>query len=258
LAATDAGAELEDALLLAGVLLGEIDATVATRYAPALLPGICSALGRHEEAQLCGVAVGVVGDLARALGPQLAPFAESLVSLLVTGLTAPALNRGVKPHIVSALGDICLALGPAPFLPYVPVVMGLLLQASTVKVTDPEDYDELDWVAALRESLLEAYTCMVQTLRPDTPAGPALTQYIQPLLGFLEAVAADPERSEVMVRAIGGLLGDLTDAFGPQVRPLLLASPWVINFFKSPLAQPVPPAPQTVQILQWAHQMLSK
>lgn len=259
LAITDAGAELEDALLLAGVLLGEVDGTAAARYAPALLPGLCSALGRLEEAQLCGVAVGVVGDLARALGPQLAPHAERLVALLVTGLTAPVLQRAVKPHIVSALGDICLALGPDPFLPYLSVVMNLLVQASAVSVADPEDYDEVDWVAALRESLLEAYTCMVQTLRPDSMAGQALTAFLPAILAFLQTVAADPERSEATVRAIGGLLGDLAEAFGPQVRPHLLASPWVMAFFKAPLADTQQaPSPQTIQILQWAHQMLTK
>lgn len=247
---TTTGAELEDVLLLVGVLASEMEQDFV-RFYSFLLPVLCACIGRHEETAFCMVAVGVVGDLARSLGPLLQPQTDQLMMALLEGLNSSNLHRSVKPHIISAIGDICLAIGSA-FQPYLTLTATFLQQAATILPADQDDYDEIDFCLSLRESLLEAYTCIVQGIRQDSD-GSALAPLLPSILAFLQLAAADPDRSEGMARSVAGLLGDLVDAFPSHAASL--KAPWVSAFLQRPLPDG-PPSPQTVAVIQWAHQQL--
>ena len=71
-----------------------------------------------------------------------------------------ALNRSVKPHVLSCFGDIALAL-EGMFEPYLQVTLMMLLQASQTRAPD-DDEDLIDFVNTLREGILEAYTGIIQ------------------------------------------------------------------------------------------------
>ena len=118
------------------------------------------ALRNWEEHMVCGVAVGVVGDICRALGDKILPYCDVIVGLLNENLRVrytarsrlntdglflllllfcflqnPSVNRLVKPPILSCFGDIALAIS-GKFEKYLPLVMNMLQQASTTTIPD--------------------------------------------------------------------------------------------------------------------------
>ena len=110
-------------------------AALEAKFAPyigAFLPFMVPALQAHEDTQLCQVAVGIIGDISRALGEQSAQYAEPFMSLLLNNLQSEVLNRNVKISILASFGDIALAIGPK-FAPYLDTAMGVLGQAGSVQ-----------------------------------------------------------------------------------------------------------------------------
>ena len=78
------------------------------------------------------VAVGIIGDISRALGDQSAQYSSAFMNVLLENLQSEVLNRNVKIAILSCFGDIALAIGPA-FEPYLDTTMGVLRQAGAVQ-----------------------------------------------------------------------------------------------------------------------------
>lgn len=247
----------EDVFELIGELASETNGAFV-RFMGPLAPVLIAALGKHEESAVCAVAVGVVDDLGRALGPLLLPHCTPIMTQLLAGLNAGTLERAVKPHIVSTIGGVCLAVGGS-FAAYLDTTMGILLQAATFQPADAHDYEEVDFGQDLRQSLLEAFTCMVQGLRQDGQS-PALAPYLQALLAFLASCAADPERSEIMVRSIAGLLGDIAETYAGKVAGVSLDAPWIQAFLRDPLpdlGRHHPLAPATANLLAWAEKSIA-
>lgn len=91
------------------------------------------ALTVHEDSQLCMVAVGIVGDISRALGIQSARYAGDFMARLFENLTSNVLNRNVKISILSCFGDIALAIG-AEFEPYLAGAAAVLKSAAELEV----------------------------------------------------------------------------------------------------------------------------
>jgi importin subunit beta-1 len=78
------------------------------------------------------VAVGLIGDICRALGEQSGQYSGPFMTVLLENLQSDILNRNVKISILSCFGDIALAIGPA-FEPYLETTMGVLRQAGAVE-----------------------------------------------------------------------------------------------------------------------------
>jgi len=192
-----------------------------TKYLDDFHPFLYNGLANWKEAQVCSCAIGVVGDVARAVGPDLLPFCDRIITLLLQDLQNRSLDRAVKPAILSCFGDVAQAIG-GHFEKYLEVVMGMLRQAAqTVMKTnyqESEDYDLVDYMNALREGILEAYTGILQGLRSDKKSG-AIFQHIQPIMQLIAHVAADPRRSEGCARTAVGIIGDLVLGLGARVRP---------------------------------------
>lgn len=102
-------------------------------YISAFLPFLYPALKAHEDTQLCTVAVGIIGDISRALGEQSAQYSHSFMTVLLENLQSDVLNRNVKITILSCFGDIALAIGPN-FEPFLDTTMSVLKQAGAVEV----------------------------------------------------------------------------------------------------------------------------
>lgn len=103
-------------------------------YIQAFLPFLHPALKAHEDSQLCTVAVGLIGDITRALGDQSAQYAGAFMNVLLENLQSDILNRNVKISVLSCFGDIALAVGPQ-FEPYLDTAMSVLQQAGLVQPT---------------------------------------------------------------------------------------------------------------------------
>jgi len=125
---------VEDAFLAIGAMTSALDAAFHP-YLNSFSPYLANALGSHEEYQLCSIAVGLVGDICRALGPQSLPYCQGFMEVLLTALQSPVLHRSVKPPILSCFGDVALAVGPS-FEPFLETTMNVLQQAGAMRA-DP-------------------------------------------------------------------------------------------------------------------------
>ncbi|KAJ3711841.1 armadillo-type protein [Lentinula guzmanii] len=220
---------LEDAFLVVGSLASGLE-TQFSPYISAFLPYLYPALKAHEDTQLCTVAVGIIGDISRALGDQSAQYAGPFMTVLLENLQSDVLNRNVKIVILSCFGDIALAIGPG-FEPYLETTMNVLRQAGAVQ-PNPLDYDLMDYVSQLREGILEAYTGIVTGFK-NTDKVNLLLSHAPSIMDLIQRCFSDDEKTDSLAKLCYGLLGDLADSFpGGQLKQLLL-QPWIASELKA-------------------------
>jgi importin subunit beta-1 len=97
------------------------------RYMDPFAPFLFKALSNHEEHQTCSIAIGVMGDVCRALNEGVAPYCDNVMTILLQHLQNPMVHQLVKPACLSCFGDIALAIG-GKFELYLPTVVGTLIQ----------------------------------------------------------------------------------------------------------------------------------
>jgi len=84
-----------------------------------------------QEWQVCQSSVGVLSDISRAIEDQLFPYCNRIMQILLENLQSNEVNRNVKPHIISAFGDIALAIGDK-FEYYIQHVVSMLQSAQVM------------------------------------------------------------------------------------------------------------------------------
>lgn len=214
----------EDALLAVSTLI-EVLGENFEKYLEAFKPYLLVGLKNYAEYQVCLAAVGLVGDLCRALGMKMLPFCNELMMMLLENLSNENVHRSVKPQILSVFGDIAMAIGPN-FKPYLDVVLTTLQQASQAQV-DKTDYDMIDYLNELREGCLEAYTGIVQGLKGDGDGDQIssdvnlLQPHVPHIISFIEHISMDEDKSDSNIAACCGLIGDLCTAYTMSILPML-------------------------------------
>lgn len=241
----------EEALMAVGAIANAVEGEFE-KYMSHFRPFLITGLRNYEEHSVCAIAVGVVGDVSRALGPKLTPYCDEIVSLLLQDLQNPQMHRTVKPPILACFGDIALAIG-GQFVKYLGVVMNMLNQASLTNV-DQNDADLVDYLAQLRESIFDSYTGIVQGLRGDNAADPHLIPFVQNIVQFCGIISADVNRTENIVRLALGVLGDLGQALGSKVK-----QPLTQPFVKQLISEGMKGEEQsTKESAQWAKEVITK
>lgn len=130
---------LEDAFLCIGAVTASLESDFHP-YLQSFLPFLVEALNSHAEYQLCSIAVGLIGDICRALGPQSLPYCQGFMEVLLRDLQSTVLHRSVKPPILSCFGDVALAVGGAGFEPFLETTMGVLQQAGAMRADPVSDF----------------------------------------------------------------------------------------------------------------------
>jgi len=221
-----AGGVQEDALMAVATLV-EVLNDGFLKYMDAFKPFLLVGLKNIAEYQVCHAAVGLVGDICRALGSKVSLFSDEIMEVLMTNLSDQSVHRTVKPQILSVFGDMALAMGPV-YIKYLDHVMETLCQASQCQV-DRSDFDMLDYLNELREGCLEAYTGIIQGLKGDgTDATEELIRikpHVNYIIKFITVVAQDSEHSDASIGASAGLIGDLCVAFGRDILAFLDVEP---------------------------------
>ncbi|XP_060517733.1 importin subunit beta isoform X2 [Cylas formicarius] len=220
------GGVQEDALMAVSTLV-EVLGEGFIKYMDAFKPFLYLGLKNHQEYQVCVTAVGLTGDIFRALKLKALPYCDEIMTLLLENLGEPTVHRSVKPQILSVFGDIVLSIG-SEFKKYLDVVLATLVQASAAQV-DRNDFDMIDYLNELREGVLDAYTGIIQGLKGDgltpSPDVALLEPHIPFIIQFIMTVAQDAEHSDATVAVAAGIVGDLCLAFGPPMLPLLDLDP---------------------------------
>ena len=76
---------LEDVFLAVGSIIQALEVDFE-RYLETFMPFLLSAIANHEEHQLCSIAVGVIGDICRALNEKTQLYANAFMNSLLTVL----------------------------------------------------------------------------------------------------------------------------------------------------------------------------
>jgi len=189
------------------------------RYMTDLLPHLLVGMGNWQAHQVCNIAVGVVGDIARALGPNMVPHCDKIITVLLTNLQNRDLDRAVKPTILSVFGDIAWSIGGG-FEKYLQIVMHMLKQAAdtVIKTNIPDDDEDLiDYLNLLREGICEAYIGISQGLRSDNK-GEKLFGSLGDIMQFVLHIANEKQCNEAVKRGACGIIGDLIQIFQSRVK----------------------------------------
>ncbi|KAH8334301.1 importin subunit beta [Drosophila kikkawai] len=217
-----AGGVQEDAFLAVSTLV-ELLGVQFAKYMPAFKDFLIMGLKNHQEYQVCCASVGVTGDIFRAVKDQMVPYCDEIMSVMLNNLAEPTLHRSVKPQILSAFGDIALSIG-SHFLKYLSVVLDMLRVASNLQI-DANNYDMNEYINELRESVLEAYTGIIQGLKGmDQTAHPDVMHmepHLAHIIGFIKRIAQEGDVSDSMMASAAGFIGDLCTSFGSRLCPML-------------------------------------
>jgi len=220
-------------------------------------PFLSLGLSNYEEHQVCAVAIGVVGDICRALEVKVLPYCDEIISLLLRNLQNPALNRNVKPPILSCFGDIALAVG-GHFEKYMQVTMSMLVQASSTAI-DASNPDLVDYLNQLREGIFEAYTGVLQGLRADDKSA-AFEPYVMGTLDLIRQVAEgipNGTTNDDVLRAAAGVVGDLGSSLGARGVKQFARQPPHREYLKALLKEAKSSQnPQTKEVGVWAYNAL--
>lgn len=118
---------------------------------------------------------------------------------------------------------MALSIGP-DFKKYLNIVLQMLTHATQVQI-DPNDYDMIDYLNELRESVLEAYTGIVQGLKGVDKSPNDDVNLLQPhvhfIINYVISIAKDSELSDGNIAIASGLIGDMCSAFGPPLLQLV-------------------------------------
>ncbi|KAG4094253.1 karyopherin Kap95 [Neocallimastix lanati (nom. inval.)] len=243
---------LEDAFLAVGALSAVIEGEFS-KYIESFVPYLNVALQAHEEYQMCSIAVGLVGDICRALNEGVIPYTDEFMNHLLEDLQSSILHRDVKPAILSCFGDIALAIN-SNFVTYLPIVMVVLKQASSMEAS-PNDYDMIDYVNQLREGILEAYVGIVQGLKSGNCAG-EMAAHVNDIFAFMHNIYNDVEKTEALIRCILGLIGDFADAFPNGELNPLFSEPWISEIIRE--GKKMRGSISTKEVAKWANQMVKR
>lgn len=218
-----AGGVQEDALMAVSNLCDLLNESFI-KYMEAFKPILFMALKNHADYQVCQVAIGLVGDISRALKLGVIPYCDEIMNMLMQTLSNPEIHRDVKPQVLSVFGDIALSIG-GEFKKYLEPVMEVLMQVMGIQV-DQKDFEMRDYFCVLRESVLEAYTGIIQGLKgTDNKPHPDINiiqNHVPLIVKYVVQTAQDPDLSESTMTSCAGLIGDLCLAFGTPLLPFIL------------------------------------
>lgn len=216
------GGVQEDALMAVAALI-DLLGEGFLKYMEAFKPYLYMGLKNFAEYQVCYVAVDLVGDICRGLKTKVLPYCDEIMTILLENLGNPNIHRSVKPQILCVFGDIALSVGP-DFKKYLNIVLQMLMHATQVNI-DLNDYDMLTYAEQLHQSVLDAYTGIIQGLKgTDVNPNPdvnLMQQHVQFIVKFIVSIAQNRDLADETIASAAGLIGDLCSVFGEPMLPLI-------------------------------------
>ncbi|KAF3768800.1 hypothetical protein M406DRAFT_107579 [Cryphonectria parasitica EP155] len=225
------------------------------KYMEAFLPFLHNALGNQEEPGLCSMAIGLVSDITRSLGEQSAPWCDGFMNYLLNNLRSTTLSNQFKPAILQCFGDIATAIS-GHFEKYLSVVAQVLQQAATVTASPEAGYEMYDYVISLREGIMDAWGGIIGAMKASEKTQ-ILHQYVESIFQLLNVIANDMNRSESLMRASMGVIGDLADAYPDGQLVEAFRQDWVTAMIKDTRSNREF-APRTIETARWAREQVKR
>ncbi|NWU87923.1 IMB1 protein, partial [Onychorhynchus coronatus] len=229
------GGVQEDALMAVSTLV-EVLGGEFLKYMDAFKPFLGIGLKNYAEYQVCLSAVGLVGDLCRALQSNILPFCDEVMQLLLEnlGVSVSLLISNSWLHTQREVGGgrRSTSVRNARIISWAVHVLGAFPVSHSPSCGPfQSDYDMVDYLNELREGCLEAYTGIIQGLKGDQENVHPDVMLVQPrvefILSYIDHIAGDEDHTDGVVACAAGLIGDLCTAFGKDVLKLVEARPMI-------------------------------
>ncbi|OIW30918.1 ARM repeat-containing protein [Coniochaeta ligniaria NRRL 30616] len=225
------------------------------KYMDAFSPFLYNALANQEEPSLCSMAIGLVSDLTRSMGARSQPYCDNFMNYLLNNLRSTALSNQFKPAILQCFGDIAGAIG-GHFEPYLSVVAQVLQQAATVTATPENSYEIYDYVISLREGIMDAWGGIIGAMKSSNKTE-VLQPYVPSIFQILNTIALDANRSEALMRASMGVIGDLADAYPNGELADAFRQDWVMAMIKE-IRSNKDLQQRTIDTARWAREQVKR
>lgn len=224
-------------------------------YMEPFSPYLYNALGNQEEPALCSMAIGLVSDITRSMGPHCQPYCDTFMNYLLNNLRSTALANQFKPAILQCFGDIAGAIG-GHFETYLSVVAQVLQQASSVQAGPDGSYEMFDYVVSLREGIMDAWGGIIGAMKSDGKTA-LLQTYVESVFSLLNTVAIDQNKSDALMRSSMGVIGDLADAFPHGEFSNFYRAEWLAQMIKD-TRKNREYQPRTIETARWAREQLKR
>jgi len=161
----------------------------------------------------------------------IAPFSDPIMDVLIATLRSSEVNRDIKPHILSTMSDIAMALGNA-FGKYLSTVATIIKSAVEISISNSGFIDEdlADYNNELRKGILEAFSGILQGIG-QIEAEKCLYQESKFMIDFLERVVNEAPRDLNIKIAAVGLLGDIAHSL-PSLSSVMRHKRWIDPFIR--------------------------
>ncbi|KAF4635900.1 hypothetical protein G7Y89_g2191 [Cudoniella acicularis] len=218
-------------------------------------PFLYNALGNQEEPALCSMAIGLVSDITRSMGPLCQPYCDTFMNYLLNNLRSTALANQFKPAILQCFGDIAGAIG-GHFETYLSVVAQVLQQAAGVQASPDGTYEMFDYVISLREGIMDAWGGIIGAMKSGDKTA-LLAPYVESVFSLLNVVFIDQNRSDALMRSAMGVIGDLADAFPNGEFSNFYRAEWVTQMIKETRQNREFQA-RTIDTARWAREQVKR
>ncbi|KAK0733685.1 armadillo-type protein [Lasiosphaeria miniovina] len=225
------------------------------KYMDAFSPFLYNALGNQEEPSLCSMAIGLVSDITRSMGERSQPYCDNFMNYLLNNLRSTTLANQFKPAILQCFGDIAGAIG-GHFETYLSVVAQVLQQAATVTATAEGPYEMFDYVVSLREGIMDAWGGIIGATKTSGKTQ-ILQQFVPSIFQLLNSISSDVNRSEALMRACMGVIGDLADAYPGGELAEAFRQDWVTILIKE-VRTNRDFQPRTIETARWAREQVKR
>ncbi|KAK3901634.1 armadillo-type protein [Staphylotrichum tortipilum] len=225
------------------------------KYMDAFSPFLYNALANQEEPSLCSMAIGLVSDITRSMGERSQPYCDNFMNYLLSNLRSTALANQFKPAILQCFGDIAGAIG-GHFEAYLAVVAQVLQQAATITAGADGSYEMFDYVISLREGIMDAWGGIIGAMKSSGKTG-VLQPYVPTIFELLNSIANDTNRSEALMRASMGVIGDLADAYPNGQLADAFRQDWVMALIKETRANREFQS-RTIETARWAREQVKR
>ncbi|GLA65027.1 karyopherin beta [Aspergillus tubingensis] len=198
------------------------------KYMDNFAPFLYKALENQEEPGLCSMAIGLVSDISRALNERVQPYCDGFMNALLTILRSS--TNVLKPAILETFGDIAQAIG-TQFDTYLNVVAQVLHQASVVTASNDVTPEMQEYIVSLREGIMDAWGGILLSYK-GKPQVSQLHPFVDHIFQLLHTISQDFNRSEGLMRATMGVIGDLADAFPNGEFAAYFRNDWVTSLVR--------------------------
>jgi len=214
----------EEALLLIIALVQAIKEGFE-RFMPHFAPHLKVGLENYEDVQVCIVSVGVVGDICRGLQGKIITYTDTILQMFFANLQNAAVDRKIKVAILECFGDVANAT-VGDFEKYLVPVLQMLQEASSVRMPDTTNPDDVDYMNNLREAVLSSYSEIIHALKTSNKLQ-LFKEHVNTLLQFVNATSEDNNVSDSVMKAAIGLVGDLLMVFQTELSQHLKGAPFI-------------------------------